>query len=398
MDDSDDKIPSDSGGSVSDPDDSNAGMSDKSGKAATDVSRWIKNTGALVGIFAALAGIWVSVNELKEKGMADQAAAEATLHAEQIKQEVAMAQIKDQDESRKVQSAQHIADNALELQKHRLDLQHEKDLATDSDNRNDRQRLSELVTHMFGNPGSSEGDIASLFEYLNGSPSNQEVVSSAGAIDYTSQANQSARRRYDDYMVSDFDNRLSSSHIYQPESSKPADDDPLATFHQQVKISQLLEETTLDTPLEASYVWAVINDRSGTFKGTYKVADSTQSVGYWPLALIIAVIERSNQALQTQMRSWDGKSSLHIDLRGTYLQPAKEAPSSNWKRPPLKVDLTDAFVELSHDQNLIWWPVGNCAGPNTPREATLPSQIWLVPVAKGCPKTHSEIIFKRPDN
>jgi hypothetical protein len=196
-------------------------------KPDAEVARWIKNLGALVTIFAALAGIWLTVYQFRLKAQADKDAAFNNRLAEDDKLKLGTLQINDQVASRKDQSVQRSADNAVELHKHELDIRHEERTASDVDAKSEELTLSNIIQEIFAAKASAEGSLALLFGHISRDRQTTSTIENAvlarlenpkslgeidlgfrllekigvPAIDSIVQANLSARHRYDAYFV-----------------------------------------------------------------------------------------------------------------------------------------------------------------------------------------------------
>jgi len=89
-------------------------------KPDSEVAQWIKNLGALVTIFTALGGLCFTANQLKADADKDATALNRASEADKL--QLGIRQLRDQQEARQAQTKQHRDDNALELEKHLLDM------------------------------------------------------------------------------------------------------------------------------------------------------------------------------------------------------------------------------------------------------------------------------------
>jgi hypothetical protein len=125
-------------------------------KPDSEVARWIKNLGVLVTIFTALGGLCFTAYQLKADADKDATALNRASEADKL--QLGIRQLRDQQEARQAQTKQHRDDNALELEKHLLDIQQAKDAAVNADAKTISERLSSLISHLFGEHGSRDGD------------------------------------------------------------------------------------------------------------------------------------------------------------------------------------------------------------------------------------------------
>jgi hypothetical protein len=177
------------------------------------VSGWIRDLTALVGLSAVLITSWVSVRGLVDKARADQRTADIMLEDEKVKLEIA-----------KEQTAEHEQDLDLQKQLHNVDLERQKELAQSQDAKEKDQRLADVITRVFTDKESSAGDMSILFDFLNKDPRSQPIIENAvlarlenprskeevdigfrllegigpASFSFVADANRSARLRYDD--------------------------------------------------------------------------------------------------------------------------------------------------------------------------------------------------------
>lgn len=330
----------------------------KSDKTNSDISPWIKNTAAMVGVFAALAGIWVSVHQLRQKADTDLAAATATELAEAHKVEVAKLQIDDQREARKEQ-------RDLELEKLRMEIKQKSDVIADADKINNRQTLSQIITRIFTSSGSDEGDMASLFGYLGSNQENFEIVTNAvlarlenpasaeevdlgfkllesigaPALETAVDANRAARRKYDDYILSRF-------YLLRDARAKLPASSPRSAYLDQQEAIEI--ETAKDTNLDRSYVYALINQRVESYgdHGSPPI-QGEKDVRYMRFLMAMAVIERSNIAFARMLPNppSSNRGLVVVDFDKTYLQSSLLGSKQLTNRK-LYVRAVGAFVGL----------------------------------------------------
>jgi hypothetical protein len=337
------------------PDESQTPTADKKEAIGTNgvdgdegISKWIKNLGALVGVFAAVAGIWVSVQGLRDKAIAEENTAKATLEDERVKLEIA-----------REQSAQHKADIDLEIQKHVADLKHQESQTAADQTRMRHDTLAALITHMFSSQGSSEGDIAVLFDHVNHGEDSIDIIENAvlarleaprskeeielglrllervgsGALDVVIEANRSARARYDDCLVARY------TQAYNERMSRAAEPG-VRLDHRAIK-DDIENEISRFSFLDKDYDFATINSKTGILiSGSYPVRklNTTDVVATQELAA--AVIERSNAILLMMLKN-QNKTPLHrVALSNTYLAGTDWAFTKD-----NDVDLSDAYID-----------------------------------------------------
>jgi hypothetical protein len=141
-------------------------------KIENEVPKIIRNISAVVGIVSVVAGLIFTVYELRMKSDADKETAEINREAERDKLTLGQAQID-------AQNKQHMQDYQLEIEKRKLDIQQQENQMGASERRDERERLSSLITKLFDAPGTSEGSLASLFDYVKADPGSREIVQNA---------------------------------------------------------------------------------------------------------------------------------------------------------------------------------------------------------------------------
>ena len=324
--------------------------------ADPDVSVLIKNVAAVVTILSAIAGVCFGIyqlrlaaNQLKLKADADQQTALDNRDAEKHKLDLGLAQIANDEKNHKQQFAeeeanraalakQHSADNDLVREKYQSEIQRAKEAEADADAKSHSERLAALITHLFNNQESGEGDLASLFEFTDRDPTSKQVVENAvlarlenpksleeidlgfrvlegiglPAIDAVVQANRSARRRFDECVV---------SHFYQvviaPEKVKGGSRKSILgrTW------SDGEVEVAKSSSLDHAYIFATINKRFDTSRS------SPDDVSEESCSVVFSreVIRRSNITFfQDAVTLLDKAEATRIrpflDLSDTYLR------------------------------------------------------------------------------
>ena len=304
-------------------------------KVDTDVPKWIKILGALVGIASVIAGLWFSAYQLRMKAEADRETARLNLKAEENKLKLGEDQIKAQND-------QHTADNGFEKEKHGLDTKQQKDQAAAAELKEERAGLSAVINKMFSDT-TSEGDIASLFEYIHHDAASREVVKNAvlaklenpkspeeidlgfrvleaigpSSLDSVVRANCEARRKYDAKIVQEYGTRVYAKITEEANKSKqfPAIG---RSFVDEVS-ANVADETSLNH----EYVFALINTTFSTsFVFPQKLfARITAEAKKENMEFELAedVITRSNLAMSRVLRGYKSKRGDFIQLSTAYI-------------------------------------------------------------------------------
>ena len=310
-------------------------------KLDADLPQWLRYIGAIVTILGALAGIGFTTYQLRMKADSDTETAKLNRDAERDKLELGKTQIAATNRQHEEDNQQHAKDKDLEMDKAKRELQHLIDQEKAAEVRDQRNRLSALITKMFSETGSREGDLASLFEFLTNDPGARKIIENAtlaklenprskGEIDIAFRileqedlsaiksvilANCSARRRYDSYLSSEVNYFLSDTKSW----SDPGVNIKAFTLVASAKALNAVK--TVDSLY--SYKRAIINSASEIFIPESIDSPKPKEPDKNDLNLSEAIIERSNASIvELLKRANENRNFGSVDLSTSFLTDA----------------------------------------------------------------------------
>ena len=315
--------------------------------ADTELPRWLRTIGAGATVFVALVGVGFTAYQLhltaeenREKAQFDKDTSYNNSIAERYKLQLGLKQIEEQEIQFNSQSNQHKMDLDIEIKKHNLDLQQQKDQAKDAAEKAERDALAALINKLFRDE-NSEGDIASLFQYVSPGSKNQAAVENAllarlerpksreeieigfrvlGAIGPSTletviRANCSARNTLDEMLYRTF-----SHYFNQASGGKGVEKMTMSEVLSSRKSA--LFKAMNETYLDGAYAEATINDKTLADWNAQTIKQDTDEVfrsARESIALAQDVIVKSNLLINNFLQSWDRDDKENIDFASAYL-------------------------------------------------------------------------------
>jgi hypothetical protein len=287
------------------------------------VSPWLRDLTALAGLIAVVIGSVVSVMSLRDK--AQDELRTAGLEFQKAQQ----------------QTLQHQQDLNQQLQIHSADLQHQEHAAASQDAKDKDQRLADVIGRIFTDKGSSEGDLAVLFEFLNDDKGSQEIIQNAvlarledprsraeidlgfrllermgpSAVSQVIEVNRSARRQYDDCLYERFSRQVKSlSGREQPVVGSAINGAQNPKDAAELSVSGI-------SGIDKGYEFATIN-RMWTqgAPGRFRTAERTDAQLVSDQDLAAEQIARSNLVLRSFIAQHPREIPRTMNLSGTYLE------------------------------------------------------------------------------
>jgi hypothetical protein len=200
-----------------------------------------------------------------------------------------------------------------------------------------------VVSHVFAEKGSSEGDLAILSQFLNADEESRRIVENAvlarlesprtkeeidlgfrlyehigpAAWSYVAEVNRSARRRYDYCLLQRFYAAVNEKMATEKKERGLLE----ATSQLAFIVDRVKPEIANETTVDFEYDYATMNRNSS--KGALSEAQgASQDVGALGAqqALAAGEIARSNKVLRGYVGSHSNELPKHMDLSGTYLE------------------------------------------------------------------------------
>jgi hypothetical protein len=292
------------------------GAADVPVKLEDGVAKWIRDVGAIVTILGVLVGFGFTAYQLRMKAKSDEESARLNQEAEVDKLALGREQIK-------AQNTQHMID--IQQQRYQLAAAEKKD---------EHEALSTLINSMFAH-ANSEGDIVGLFESVHRDDESHEVITNAllarlenprskeeidlgfrvltaigpSAIDGMVQVNSAARRSFNGWITREFLSRYAAK---AKEQFYPGGYQFLPTLRDDV-ITELAAATSLDSRYIAAFISSDLPDLASAELEALKLKDQRM-----PIEMVEAVINRSNEALDTVLHSVPNRHET-INLSYAYL-------------------------------------------------------------------------------